>query len=181
MYRLCVVVSSLRLGLVTFCLDNWFNLISSYTIIIYLSLQHRFSFLVLLGCTVHASIPNPSPTSLSTAEAVSSSRSLAHSVLLVFFRCHREGVFSLTYLVCHMIAGVRWAERIDDIPALDLQWHVEAEIIAVVIVALEGFFVLILNGNCGGDGGGGRGQIQRDQVVFWDRRRARKLRLGKRW
>lgn len=39
--------------------------------------------------------------------------------------------------------------------ALDLQRHVEAEVIAVVVVALKGYVVLILDRNGGGGDGGG--------------------------
>lgn len=57
---------------------------------------------------------------------------------------------------------------------LDLQRHVEAQIVAVVVVASEGFIIVVLNRACcsgqvqrnqlvlltdGGVGGGGRGQL----------------------
>lgn len=59
----------------------------------------------------------------------------------------KKSVFCLTYLVCHLIADAPRGLTTDRHPglALDLQRHVETEIITVVIVALEGFIILILH------------------------------------
>lgn len=49
--------------------------------------------------------------------------------------------------------------------SLDPQRHVEAKIVAVVVVASEGF-ILVLDRNGGGGGGGIGRQIQRNQLVL---------------
>lgn len=72
------------------------------------------------------------------------------------FHLPEASEYCLTYLVCHLIvADVSIELATDRHPgqALDLKRHVETEIIAVVIVALEWFIILIRDSN-GSDGGG---------------------------
>lgn len=162
--------SGVLLDLLLFvCLDNWFNLISLHSNNLSFTTTQIFLFcfwfcsavqFMLLSQTHHQHLfqqqkqhyhRSPSPLS---------------DLIVEFHLSKKVNFVWLTWCVTSR-------------PALDLQRHVEAEIIAVVIVALKGFIILIVE-RTGAAGGGG--QIQGNQVVLLDGRTGwRRLRRGQRW